>query len=763
MRELRRRTLLSAIGGTAVAGGGFTAAGAGIAQAAPRRPSPTRPLDPQIEKLLARMTVEEKLGQLQQLPWSVSTGPGGSETKDVEDAARAGRLGSVLNIFGAKSSNALQRIAVEESRLGIPLLFGLDVIHGLWTTFPIPLAQASSFDPEVARRDAEVSAKESRSNGVHWTFSPMMDVTHEPRWGRIAEGCGEDPYLTTAFAVAKVEGYQGAKGSGLDAKDRVAACAKHFVAYGGAEGGRDYNTVDVSESRLRNHYLPPFKAALDAGVATVMASFNTVSGVPAHGNPHTLTDILYKEWGFDGFVVSDWNGIDELVAHGFAEDGADAARLALNAGVDMEMASTDLAEHGKKLLRGGRISERRLDEAVTRILRLKCALGLFDHPYVDEGAAIDEPSAKAREAARETATRSMVLLKNEGKALPLKKSVGSIAVVGPFGDSDDLLGTWTFPGAAKKFPSGKVLAAVRAAAPRAKVTYAKGVDPEGEDIGGIPAAVTAAKKADVTVVVVGEAPAMSGEAAARGDISLPGAQEKLIEAIAGTGKPFVVVLVNGRPLTVGGWLKSAPAVLEAWHPGLEAGNAIADVLFGEVNPGGKLPVSFPRTVGQIPVHYNHESTGRPYSADNKYTSKYLDLPPTPQFAFGHGLSYTSFELGEPKLSRERVPARALREGDTLEVAVTVRNTGERTGDEVVQLYVHDVAASIAQPVRKLRGFRRVTLKAGRSTTVRFRLAAEDLGFWTNAPDGEFRVEEGAVDLYVGTSSEAEAKKRLTIT
>ncbi|MGW7082970.1 glycoside hydrolase family 3 N-terminal domain-containing protein [Streptomyces sp. NPDC054871] len=709
------------------------------------------------------MTVEEKLGQLQQLPWAVSTGPGGSETKDVEDAARAGRLGSVLNIFGAKSSNALQRIAVEESRLGIPLLFGLDVIHGLWTTFPIPLAQASSFDPEVGRRDAEVSAKESRSNGVHWTFSPMMDVTHEPRWGRIAEGCGEDPYLTTAFAVAKVEGYQGGKGSGLDAKDRIAACAKHFVAYGGAEGGRDYNTVDVSESRLRNHYLPPFKAALDAGVATVMASFNTISGVPAHGNSHMLTDVLSREWGFEGFVVSDWNGVDELVAHGFAEDGADAARLALNAGVDMEMASTDLAKHGKKLLRGGRISEQRLDEAVSRILRLKFALGLFDHPYVDEGAAIDKPSAEAREAARETAARSMVLLKNDGKALPLKKSAGAIAVVGPFGDSDDLLGTWTFPGAAKNFPSGKVLAAVKAAAPRAKVTYAKGVDPEGKDTSGIPAAVSAAKSADVTVVVVGEPPAMSGEAAARSDISLPGGQEKLIEAIAATGKPFVVVLVNGRPLTVGGWLKSAPAVLEAWHPGLEAGNAIADVLFGEVNPGGKLPVSFPRTVGQIPVHYNHESTGRPYNADNKYTSKYLDLPPDPQFAFGHGLSYTSFEIGEPKLSRDRVPARALREGDTLEVSVTVRNTGDRTGDEVVQLYVHDIAASITQPVRKLRGFRRVTLKAGKSKTVRFQLGADDFGFWTNAESGEFRVEEGAVDLYVGNSSEAEAKKRLTIT
>ncbi|MEV8017314.1 glycoside hydrolase family 3 N-terminal domain-containing protein [Streptomyces sp. NPDC086554] len=759
MRELRRRSLLSAIGGTAVAGGGFTAAGAGSAQAAPQRPR--RP-DPKVEKLLDRMTVEEKLGQLQQLPWAVSTGPGGSETKDVEDAARAGRLGSVLNIFGAENSNALQRIAVEESRLGIPLLFGLDVIHGLWTTFPIPLAQAASFDPEVTRRDAEVSAKESRSNGVHWTFSPMMDVTHEPRWGRIAEGCGEDPYLTTAFAVAKVEGYQGEKGeqgAGLAAKDRIAACAKHFVAYGGAEGGRDYNTVDVSESRLRNLYLPPFKAALDAGVA----SFNTISGVPAHANSHTLIDVLHKEWGFDGFVVSDWNGVDELIAHGFAEDGADAARLALNAGVDMEMASTDLAKHGKKLLSGGKISEQRLDEAVARILRLKFALGLFENPYVDEGAAIDKPSAAARKAARETAARSMVLLKNAGQALPLKRSTGSIAVVGPFGDSDDLLGTWTFLGATKNFPAGKVLDAVKRAAPDAKVTYAKGVDPEGKDTSGIPAAVAAAKGADVTVVVVGEPPAMSGEAAARSDIGLPGAQEKLIEAIAETGKPFVVVLVNGRPLTIGDWLDGAPAVLEAWHPGLEAGNAIADVLFGEVNPGGKLPVSFPRTVGQIPVHYNRESTGRPYAADNKYTSKYLDLPPDPQFAFGHGLGYTTFEVGAPKLSRDRVSAGALRKGDTVEVSVTLANTGDRTGDEVVQLYVHDIAASIAQPVRRLRGFRRVTLDAGRSTTVRFRLGADDFGFWTNAEDGEFRVEAGAVDLYVGNSSEAKAKQRLTIT
>ncbi|MGH4030255.1 beta-glucosidase BglX [Actinomycetota bacterium Odt1-20B] len=715
------------------------------------------------------MTVEEKLGQLQQLNWAVSTGPGGSETKDVEDAARAGRLGSVLNIFGAESSNALQRIAVEESRLGIPLLFGLDVIHGLWTTFPIPLAQAASFDPQVVVQDARVSAKEARSNGVHWTFAPMMDVTHEPRWGRIAEGHGEDPYLTARFAAAKVKGYQGAgDGSGLASKDRIAACAKHFVAYGGAEGGRDYNTVDVSESRLRNLYLPPFKAALDAGVATVMASFNTVSGVPAHGNPHTLTDVLKDEWGFKGFVVSDWNGVDEMIAHGFAEDGAAAARLTLNAGVDMEMVSTHLAEHGKKLLSSGKISERRLDDAVARILELKVRLGLFAHPYADEDAAVDEPTTEARAAARETAARSMVLLRNEpsksgAKVLPLKAGSGSIAVVGPFADSGDLLGTWAFTGAVKKFPSVKILDAVKRAAPDAKVTHAQGVDAEGKDTGGIPEAVAAARAADVTVVVVGEPPAMSGEAAARSDISLPGAQEKLITAVAETGKPFVVVLVSGRPLTTGDWLDSAPAVLAAWHPGVEAGNAVADVLFGEVNPGGKLPVSFPRTVGQIPIHYNHESTGRPYAPDNKYTSKYLDLPPDPQFPFGFGLSYTSFTVGEPRLSRASVSARSLRKGTTVEVSVELTNSGDRAGDEVVQLYIHDLAAGIAQPVRRLRGFERVSLDAGGSTTVRFRLGAEDLGFWTNATDGEFLVEEGAVDVYVGNSSEAKAKTRLTIT
>ncbi|NEB74696.1 beta-glucosidase BglX [Streptomyces sp. SID14478] len=757
MSELGRRCLLSMIGASLVVGAGQS--GNAAALSAVRKES-REPYEDKVGALLARMTLEEKLGQLQHLAWAFDSNPGSGSTTEVERAARAGRVGSVQSIFGAKATNALQRLAVEESRLGIPLLFSLDIIHGFWTTFPIPLAQASSFDPDVPRSDAQVSAAEARSNGVHWTFAPMMDVTHEPRWGRIAEGNGEDPYLTARFAAAKVKGYQG---SNLASKATLAACAKHFVAYGGAEGGRDYNTVDVSESRLRNLYLPPFKAALDAGAATVMASFNTISGIPAHGNPHTLTDILKKEWAFGGVVISDWAGVQELIVHGFAEDGADAARLALNAGVDMEMVEGNLLTNGAALLRAGKITQQRIDDAVARVLRLKYSLGLFDDPYVEESTAIPGPTSAARAAARTAASRSMVLLKNDRDVLPLARSVGSVALVGPFADSTDLLGTWAVPAAAERFPAVRILDAVRKAAPAADVRHARGVDPEGEDTDGIEEAVAAAQSCDVTVVVVGEPATMSGEAAARSDLSLPGAQEKLIAAVARTGKPFVVVLVNGRPLTMGDWLDSAPAVLEAWHPGIEGGNAIADVLFGTVTPGGKLPVSFPRAVGQIPIHYNHESTGRPYKADDKFTSKYLDLPPTPQFPFGHGLTYTTFALGAPEADRTDITAAALHAGDSIEVTVPLCNTGSRTGDEVVQLYVHDVAAGIAQPVRRLRGFQRVTLAAGAATTVRFRLGAEDLGFWTNAPKGEFRIEPGRFDLYVGTSSAADSRLNVSIT
>ncbi len=772
MDALRRRSVLAALGGT-VATAGVVGSGTAQAQAAPAvddgpstAPATSTatgeaghagPYEARIQDLLRRMTVEEKLGQLQQLSWNGDTGPGGGQNDQAVALARSGRLGSVLNLTGAKNTNDLQRIAVEESRLGIPVLCGLDVINGYWTTFPTSLAEASSFDPSVAGREGAIAAKEARSNGIHWTFTPMMDVTHEPRWGRSVEGMGEDPYLAAAFAVAKINGLQGPD---YGAGDRIAACAKHFVVYGGVEGGRDYNTVDVSEARLRNLFLPPFKAAVEAGVATVMASFNTISGVPAHGNTHTLTDILKHEWGFDGFVVSDWAGVDEMITHGFAADGADAARLALNAGVDMEMVSTDLADSGKQLLKSGRIGKDRLDEAVARVLRVKFRLGLFEHPYVDEAAAVTGPTPATRAAARDVAGRSMVLLKNDKSALPLDPAVRSVAVVGPFADSPDLRRGWSGPGGG--MPAVTLRAGVQAAAPHAEVTYALGVNADGDDTSGIPAAVAAAKAADVTVVAVGETPGMVGEASSRSDISLPGEQERLITAIAATGKPFVVVLVNGRPLTIGSWLDSAPAVLEAWQPGVEGGNAIADVLFGTVNPGGKLPVSFPRTVGQVPVYYNHENTGRPANPDDFFTSKYLDLPDGPQFAFGYGLSYTAFEIGDPRPSSDKIKATALRKGDTLTVTATVRNTGDRAGDEVVQLYVHDPVASVVQPVRRLRGFRRVALDAGKSTTVRFQLGAEDFGFWTNDTGGDFALEPGAVEIYVGDSSLAQGKCTVTI-
>ncbi|MGW8376049.1 glycoside hydrolase family 3 N-terminal domain-containing protein [Streptomyces sp. ODS28] len=706
------------------------------------------------------MTVEEKFGQLQQMTWNPATGPGDGQNKKAREAAARGRLGSVLNIAGAKECNDLQRIAVEESRLGIPLIFGLDVIHGFLTNFPVPLAQGASFDPGVVTADAEVSAKEGRSWGVHWTFAPMADVSHEPRWGRVAEGNGEDPYLTAELASAKVRGYQGAD---YAAKDRLAACAKHFVGYGFPEGGRDYNTVDLSERRLRDVALPPFRAAVEAGVATVMASFNTVNGVPAHANRHTLTEILHEELGFDGFVVGDYNGVQELIPHGVAAGGADAARLALGAGVDMEMVSTTYAEHGKKLLEQGKIDRKRLDDAVTRILRVKVRLGLFENPYADEKAQIGEPTEGARKRAREAAARCAVLLKNDKDTLPFDTGAGSIAVVGPLADDrKEPHGTWSLP-MATKIPAVSVLEGIKKAAPGAKVTHARGCEIDGEDTGGIARAVAAARAAEKTVVVVGEKAEQSGEAAARSDIRLPGVQEELIRRIAATGKPFVVVVMAGRPLVLTDPAAHAPALLNAWHLGLESGNAVADVLFGQVNPGGKLPATFPRAVGQLPLYYAHENTGRPYKKEEKYTSKYLDLPHGPLFPFGHGLSYTTFRISGLALDKETASAEGVREGkEKIRATVRVENTGRRAGDQVVQLYVRDVVASIAQPVRRLRGFERVTLKPGEKRTLRFELGAEDLGFHTNAPEGELVVEPGVFEVYAGDSADAELKKELTL-
>lgn len=694
------------------------------------RPDPAT--ERRIDALLKRMTLAEKLGQLQLV-----------NTADLAKAGLAspGPVGGLFSVTDSAVLDEVQHQAVEKTRLGIPLIFGLDVIHGYVTNFPIPLGAASSWDPEVARTDARVSAAEARASGQHWTYAPMMDVTHEPRWGRIAEGNGEDPYLTAQSAAAKVDGYQG---TDYSADDRLAACMKHYVAYGGTEGGRDYNTVDVSLQRLHNLYLPPFLASVRAGVATTMASFNTIAGVPAHGDVYSLRDVLKERYDFDGFVVSDYTGIQELITHGLAGGGADAAAAGLTAGVDMEMVSTNYVDYGRALLAAGRVTQRQIDDAVRRLLRIKFRLGLFENPYTDPKKAVTTISAANARAARTAAARSMVLLRNEKSTLPFGAAVKRIALIGPLGRATtDLNGTWA--GLGPLTPPVTIEQGLKAAGKT--VTYAKGCEVTGDDTSGFAAAVAAARAADAVVLAVGETADMSGEAAARSDIGLPGVQSQLVAAIAATAPRTAVVLINGRPLTIADVLASAPAVLEAWAPGSQGGNAIADVLTGAVNPGGKLPVSFPRAVGQVPIYYNHENTGRPADPDNKYTSKYLDLPSGPQLEFGFGLSYTTFAVSNLQLSSHRLSRR----DGSIRVSADVRNTGSRDGDEVVQLYVHDPVASIVQPVRRLRGFRRVTLQRGEKTTVRFTLTPSDVGFYDS--DARFVVETGTIELYVGTSSD----------
>lgn len=700
---------------------------------------PQADIEKRIDSLLARMTLEEKLGQLQQLDGEAN----GNYRPEHVEMVRKGLLGSTLNVRGARRTNELQRVAVEESRLKIPLLFGFDVIHGYRTVFPVPLGEASSFDPAAVERAAAVAAAESRASGVHWTFAPMVDIARDPRWGRIVEGSGEDPYLGSEMARARVRGFQGRD---FSARDRVVACAKHWVAYGAAEGGKDYNTTEVSESTLREIYFPPFKAAVDAGVGTFMSAFNDLNGVPTSANPFTLTKVLRGEWKFDGFVVSDYESVRELLNHGVAATEAEAALAALTAGVDMEMVSRLYNKHGAQLIRDRKLPVSDVDEAVRRILRIKFRLGLFDKPYADEsaeGSAV--MSAGNVAAAREVAARSMVLLKNEREVLPLDKGTGSIAVIGPLADDQQApLGSWTGDG--RKEDVVTLLAGIRAKVPEStKLTYAKGCEIEGDSTEGFAEAVRAAQASDVAILAVGESAEMSGEAASRASLDLPGRQLDLIKAVVATGKPTVIVLMNGRPLTINWVAENAPAILETWFAGSQAGNAIADVLFGDVNPGGKLPVTFPRAVGQVPLYYNHRNTGRPTDPKNKYTSKYLDVPVTPLFPFGHGLSYTQFRLANLQLS-----APSVRPDGTLGVSVEVENTGKRAGDEVVQLYIRDMAASVTRPVKELKGFERVTLQPGQKRRVEFTLTPAHLGFHNR--DMRFVVEPGAFKVWAGTNS-----------
>lgn len=694
-------------------------------------------VEQRVNSLLSQMTLEEKLGQLQQLD---GEGNGNFRPEHV-DLVRKGLLGSTLGVRGTRPTNELQRVAMTESRLKIPLLFGFDVIHGYRTIFPIPLAEASSFDPSLAERSAAVAAQEANNVGLRWTFAPMVDIARDPRWGRITEGAGEDPFLGAAFARARVRGFQG---DNYGAPDKVLACAKHWVAYGNAEGGRDYNTTDLSENTLREIYFPPFKAAVDAGVGTLMSSFNAINGVPASANAFTLTKVLRDEWKFDGFVVSDYTSVRELINHGIAANEEDAAAAALNAGVDMEMVSRSYNIFGPKLLQQKRLSQATIDEAVRRILRIKFRLGLFDHPYTDEAR---EPTALLRpesiRLARDGAGRSMVLLKNERETLPLNKNVGSIAVIGPLADERRApLGWWAGDG--KEENTVTPLAGIKAkVSPQTKVVYAKGCEINNDSITGFQEAVNLAKASDVAVVFVGESHEWAGEAASRSTLDLPGRQMELVQAIQATGKPTVLVLVNGRPLAIGWIVNNVPAILESWMGGSESGNAIADILFGDVNPGAKLPVTFPRTVGQVPIYYNHMNTGRPPEAENRYTSKYIDSPWTPLFPFGYGLSYTSFKISNLQLSAPRIGANG-----KLTVSVEVENTGKRAGDEVVQLYIRDLVASMTRPVKELKGFQRVSLQPGEKRRVEFMLGHEQLGFWNRemryvVEPGEFRVMVGA--------------------
>lgn len=687
------------------------------------------------------MTLEEKVGQLNLL--TVDNRP----TPEQLDLVRKGRVGGFLNLVGAAATREAQRVAVMESRLRIPLLVGYDVIHGYRTTFPIPLAEASTWDPEAVEAAAHVAAREAAAAGVNWTFAPMVDIARDPRWGRIAEGSGEDPYLGSALAVARVHGFQG---KDLRASDAVLATVKHFAAYGGAEGGRDYNTVDVSDRTLRETYLPPFRAAVDAGVGSIMTSFNEIAGIPSHANRWLVTTVLRGEWGFPGFVVSDYTGIAELQAHGVAGTRAEAGRLALDAGVDMDMVSEIYADDLPALVRAGRIRMATVDAAVRNVLRAKAALGLFDDPYHGSTEQRERATLLApehRELARRVAREAIVLLKNDGNLLPLTAARHTLAVIGPLADDRAAsLGSWSGRGDPNDVVT--VLEGVKArAGTGADVRYAKGcgiTDTTDTTTTGFAEAVSAARGADVALLVLGEGADMNGEAASRSNLDLPGVQQQLLEAVQGTGTPVVLVVMSGRPLTIAWAARHVPAIVQAWALGVETGHAVADVLFGDVSPSGKLPVTIPRTVGQVPIYYNHKNTGRP-AGDVKWTSKYIDLPPSPLYPFGHGLSYTTFSYKDLKLSADTIsPA------DSVRLSATVANTGAREGTEVAQLYIRVEVGSVTRPVRQLAGFRRLALKPGEARTIAFTLGPQELGFY--GKDMRFRVEPGRVRVYVGTSS-----------
>ncbi|SMO51247.1 beta-glucosidase BglX [Gracilimonas mengyeensis] len=695
------------------------------------------------DSVLAMMTLEEKIGQMT-LFTSDMDQTGAFLRSEYKSDIKKGRVGAIFNAYGAEYTRELQRMAVEESRLGIPLLFGYDVVHGHRTIFPVPLAEASSWDIDMMQKTAEVAAREAAAEGLHWTFAPMVDISRDPRWGRIVEGAGEDTYLGSKIAAAKVRGFQG---DDLSELETVAATVKHFVGYGAAKAGRDYHSVDMSDRELREVYLPPFKAAIDAGAVSVMTAFNDLNGIPATANEYLFKDILRDEWGFDGFVVTDYTAIMELLHHRVAKDAAHASELALDAGVDMSMQDGFYQETLADLVEQDRISEAQIDEAVANILRVKFQLGLFDDPYrysSEERQKAEIMKPENIETAREMARSAMVLLKNDNQTLPISKSVETVAVIGPMGDNQrDMIGSWSAAGDWAK--SVSLLEGLKNNMPEVDFIHAKGADIEGDSREGFAEAIAAARQADFVILALGEAYWMSGEAASRTDISLPGVQEELAQEIHKIGKPTAAVLMNGRPLTIN-WLdENIPAILETWYLGTTAGDAIADVLFGDYNPSGKLPVTFPRSVGQIPIHYDMKSTGRPFDADNKYTSKYLDSPNEPLYVFGHGLSYTTFDYSPVSLS-----SRNMKTSDSLQVEVTVTNTGEYAGEEVVQLYIQDKVASVARPVQELKGFKKIKLEPGASEKVEFTITNDDLSFYRKGMN--YGSEPGEFVVFVGGNS-----------
>lgn len=700
-----------------------------------------------IDSLLKEMTLEEKIGQLTLFTSSWSqTGP--TMREGYLNDVRQGKCGNIFNAHTAAYTRKLQKIAIEETRLGIPLLFGYDVIHGYKTIFPIPLAEACSWDLDLIEKSARLSAKEAAAAGLHWNFNPMVDISRDPRWGRVAEGSGEDTYLGSLIAKAKVRGIQGDQ---LSDESTLLACVKHFAAYGAAQAGRDYHTVDMSERVLRETYLPPYKAAIDAGSATVMTSFNELDGVPASGSKYLMTDILREEWKFDGFVVTDYTAINEMIPHGFARDTADAALLAINAGVDMDMQGGAYLQHIENLVRSESISEGQIDAAVRRILKAKFDLGLFDDPYKYSDTTREKEVILSKEMmahSRYAAQKSIVLLKNDKvksrPLLPLSRSLKQLAVIGPLAHNPlDILGTWHASGEVSS--ASTLLDGIKEVAPDLKVFYAKGCETKGQDKSGFAEALSIAKSSDIVVMAVGENFQQNGEAASRTELNLPGVQEDLIDAVLELGKPVVIVLMAGRPLTIEGLHEKVPAILNTWHLGTKGGLAIADVLFGDCNPSGKLVMTFPRNVGQIPIFYDMKNTGRPYDARNKYTSKYLDVANEPLYPFGHGLSYTSFEYNNLSVSSNTISF-----DEDLEISLELKNTGDVPGEEVVQLYIQDIFGSVTRPVKELKGFKKVYLEAGQTEKIVFSVSSKNLEFYTQ--DMSYKAEAGNFKIYVGGSS-----------